>query len=140
MKLAIIATLAWCTCAHANWNDDWQTVPFDSLTEEEGLRILRGEPNNIVVEFREGMMLPVQFFLNGDVLEFHQKDEITGTIVVKKTFYMRHEECGIMYSGDLNSWHPLYMFLTGSIQAGINLDDDVPVLRIDVNHEAEVLQ
>ncbi len=130
IKLAVIAILSCCSIVTANWSDDWETIQLSSLSEQQAYKFMTGAPNNVIIEVPEGTVLPLEFCLSGEILEFHQNDETCGHIQVKKTFYMRHEECGFMFSADLISWYPLELFVTGEINTSVQLDAEEPLIKV----------
>jgi hypothetical protein len=77
-----------------------------------------------VIEFSENTVIPLNFFLTGDLVQLVYKDNQPAQLHVKETFYvmcrMNHEGEPLLFSSDLVEWKSLLDFLTG--KASIECD------------------
>lgn len=89
-------------------------VAINQLTDELLNEIMAGNRPDIAVEFTEQTVLPISFFLTGDLVHLTTKEDNTGMLEVKQTFYARLEANGPLLSSDLNEWKPFLEFITGN--------------------------
>jgi hypothetical protein len=78
--------------------------------------LARGKLGDIIVEFRQGDELPVNFEAQGDLLETKQPS--ISYVTVKKNFWLRLSQNEVEISFDGNEFKKLNESVTGSIEAG----------------------
>ena len=110
-----------------------QTIPVQKITPEHLQFIRSGACTDVAIAFEEGLHLPLQFVLTGDLVALEQAER--GSIVVQKTFYVQNKEGELFFSTDLQDWSPLTTFITGTLSVGLNVQEGelVTILSADAN-------
>jgi len=78
----------------------------------------------------EGTVLPLRFFLNGELLELEAGDHPADLIKIKRTFYLRWQGEELHISFDASSWKTWNEMLTGTLSFSINVEDNGPLLQL----------
>ena len=98
------------------------------LTECDLQSILRGDHPEIAVEFPAQTILPISFFLKGDLINLVNSEQPLGQVEVKQTFYARQLQNGLMLSINLIEWKPFMEFITGCASVELSFREGVPAI------------
>lgn len=93
-----------------------RTIRAADLSPQIMSQFDRGEISELTVEFRQGDRLPVTLQAEGDLLETTETNPSYFT--VKKAFWAKIEQYGILMSLDGVSFKPFKNVVTGSVAAG----------------------
>lgn len=104
-------------------SQDLQVINVCSLSENDLQEITKGLHPKLAVEFSAGTILPVSFFLKGDLVKLIEEDEPLATLQIEQTFYARCVEDELIFSLNLTDWKPLLEFITGSSSITLNIQD-----------------
>ena len=85
----------------------------------------------IAVEFSAGTLLPVGFFLKGDLAKLVGNDLPLAALQIQKTFYVRFTKDELMISEDLTHWKPLLEFFTGNLSTILGIQNGRPTISIE---------
>lgn len=108
-------------------------VNVRQLPKEMFQQIMMGKVSNIAIEFSEGDFFPLDLFLDGDLVTLLKPEGVNHQVQFNRTVLMRIKDGQLLFSTDLHSWRPFRGFVTGKIQAGVNLDDEIgPVISFGV--------
>ena len=132
-KISFLVITAVCLSAFAASTDfpihakPWENalqnlkvVNLFNLSEQELNELMDGKHPEVAVEFTANTVLPISFFLKGDLIQL--TEEKFGQIQVKQTFYVRHVENEFVLSTNLSEWKPFLEFITGNISVGLSVD------------------
>ena len=109
-------------------------VNIRNLSQEMFLEIMMGNLPNLAIEFSEGDILPIDLFLDGDLVSLLQPEGVSNQLQFNRTVLMRKKNGHLIFSTDLHCWRPFMGFATGEIRAGINVEDEEvgPVISFGV--------
>lgn len=99
-------------------------VNVRNVTKETFQEIMMGNLPNLAIEFSEGDVFPFDLFLDGDLVSLLKPEGAINHVQFNRTVLMRNKNGKLFFSTDLHCWRPFRAFVTGKIQAGINLDDE----------------
>lgn len=138
MKKHLLATaICLSSLVFANDNTSWNTSPQDlvvvpsaQLTEAELLQISEGQHPELAVEFAAGSILPITFYLSGDLASLAESYEKWGSVQIQQTFYVRCFDEELFFSSDLTEWKTFFEFATGSAGIQLEIRDGTPVFVV----------
>ncbi|MEN0059524.1 MAG: hypothetical protein AAGB31_11865 [Bdellovibrio sp.] len=78
--------------------------------------LTKGKLGDVVVEFRQGDELPVEFEAQGDLIETRQTS--VSYVGIKRNFWLRFSQNDVEISLDGTTFKKLNEVLTGSLKAG----------------------
>jgi len=125
----MLITISAGTSFAASWEipeHDLRIVNVCDLSDQELNKVMNGYLPNLVIEFSENTMLPINFFLKGNLVNLVEKKESFEHIQVKQTFYARFVEEELILSSDLSEWKPFLEFLTGNISVALSIQEGKP--------------
>lgn len=106
-------------------------VQVYDMTDEMFQEFMLGNLQNIVIEFPKDAQLPLEVFLEGELVTLVKKGDSPLFITFNKSIYLRHHKGKLKLSTDFHNWRPLEGFLTGNVQVGINMEEiKGPVLSL----------
>ena len=105
-------------------NSNVKVVTVCALSGEEFKQVVEGKFPDLAIEFSKDTVLPLNFYLKGDLLTFTGEQSSIGEVKVGQTFYARFEEGNLLLSLDLVDWKPFLEFITGEITVGLSIDDE----------------
>lgn len=131
MNKFIALSLAFTHClgavAYENSPSQPHVVNVNRLTEPGLQELLLGLHPDIIIEFSAPTVVPLSFLLKGDLVD---GVEAIGSIEIKQTFYARYAEGELWLSADAADWKPFVEFITGTLSAGLNIQDGKPIFSI----------
>lgn len=101
-------------------------VLLQDLTNEELSSMMQGEHPELTLELSKGSLLPIHFFLNGDLVEL--KDAPSRTVELQQTFYAHVTKEGLWLSSDQLIWKPFLEFITGTLSVQLTIRDRQPTI------------
>lgn len=102
-------------------------VNVNHLTQADMNEILQNPDPELAVEFPVDTLLPITFFLKGDVATIDGQE-----VRVKRTFYIRCVGEELLFSTDMIEWKSMLEFLTGTASATLNIQDGRPAIACGV--------
>ncbi|MGD2169401.1 MAG: hypothetical protein PVI40_04080 [Chlamydiota bacterium] len=129
MIILMLVTISVETSFAASWEipeHDLKIVNVCDLTSQELNKAMSGGLPNLVIEFSENTMLPINFFLKGNLVNLVEKKESFEHVQVKQTFYARFVEEELILSSDLSEWKPFLEFITGNISVAVSIQEGNP--------------
>lgn len=90
-----------------------QVIKIGELTPAMLEPIKEGEASDLAIEFTAGTLLPMHFFLTGDMVELQQTETCSPLLEIKRTFYAKPAGNDLLFSLDLNQWGPFQEIFTG---------------------------
>ncbi|MES2200560.1 MAG: hypothetical protein V4489_10405 [Chlamydiota bacterium] len=114
----------------------WEVMNISTLTNIDLESVMSQEKENTAVEFSEGTILPLKFFLKGDLLTLVGEEREIGQVKVEKTFYVRLKGEDFLFSLDLSTWKSCWDFFTGTASVDLNVDEKIPSITFgaEANH------
>lgn len=103
-------------------------VDVNEMSETMIKQFWNGEISNIIVTFPKGMHIPLQIFLNGNIL--HLKTEAQTSIEVLQTFYVCFDGSLFIFSHDLTNWNQFFDFLSVNSDFSMNFQHGVPAITL----------
>lgn len=103
-----------------------QIVKLSDLTENSLNELMRGNQPEIAVKFPSQTILPITFFLKGDLINLIESEEDCRQIKIMQTFYARCVHGELILSTDLKDWKPILEFITGEASFTLNVRDGIP--------------
>lgn len=96
--------------------------------------IMTGKLPNLAIEFSEGDQFPLELFLDGDLVSLVKPESSDLSIRFNRSVMLRNKKGKLLFSTDLHNWRPFRGFATGSLQAGLNVNDEEagPVISFGV--------
>jgi hypothetical protein len=114
--LMMAVALAGLNSAHAIT----KSIRPNQLNEDVFRRLNAGEIPQLVVEFRQGDLLPLTVKIEGDLLETIENHP--SSIVVRKPFFVKIEQDKIQMSMNGIEYKPFQELLKGKIDVGASSD------------------
>lgn len=102
-----------------------------SHLSEEGIQQFFENPDSSVLFCVQGTSLPLHFILKGDLVELESSD-YPFLLKIKQSFYLRFQEDQVVLSLDKVIWKPVQEMLTGMISIGLNLQEEIPHLQVEL--------
>ena len=121
-----------------NLNQDLHVVNVCNLTDQELNEIMQGHCPEIAIAFAAQTTLPISLFLKGDLLNLVEGDGKLGTIEIKRCFYARCTEQGLILSSNLTDWKPFLEFITGTASIALSIQEGQPsiLMGAEVNRRS----
>ena len=85
--------------------------------------------DTIIVHFTQGDRLPLEFFLDGDLLNLTKNDSNI-VIEAQTSFYLKGDKENFLFSVDGSDWKDFWTFSTGDFNCGLQMKDNQLVLSI----------
>lgn len=105
-----------------------QVIPVDQLTQDMLNALMEGKHPDAAVEFPAHTLIPVGFFLKGDLVELAQGRANCGQVEFKQRVYARNTGGSLLFSSNLQEWKPLFMFITGNASVALSIENEKPSL------------
>lgn len=109
------------SCSPKNLSENLIIKSLSELSDNVLNEIMQGNYPNIAIEFSQGTLLPIYFFLKGDLANLIEKEINLGQIEIQKTFYVRSIGEKLIFSSDLSEWKSFLEFITGNTSVGLNI-------------------
>lgn len=105
------------SCPHATEvATDLKVINVFDLNEKNFVEVLQGNYPDVAIEFSANSVLPIRFFLKGDLISLAENEEhLPVHLEVRKTFYVRCMQDDLFFSSNLSDWKPFVDFATGSL-------------------------
>ncbi|HSX13126.1 MAG TPA: hypothetical protein VLE96_01720 [Chlamydiales bacterium] len=141
-KLAIISLALTTTCLSAFADFPIESSPLKTLTEQLEIvnicnltdtdlnEIMEGHHPEMAIEFSAQTIIPIRFFLKGDLVNLIENEGKFGAVEVKQTFYARNVEEELILSTNLTDWKPFLEFITGIASVTLSIQDGQPSISI----------
>ena len=105
---------------------DLKVINICDLSDQELNQAMEGEFPNLAIEFPSNTVLPINFYLKGDLLTLIDQQKNFGQVRVMQTFYVRCVDRQLILSSDLSDWKPFLEFITGQISVALSIQDKQP--------------
>ncbi len=137
-KLAMmtLALMTSCVCAFSDETPETlRVINVCNITFEDDFNgFMMGQYPDVAIEFSSQTILPLSFFLKGDLLSLVGDNKNVGMLQVQQTFYARavalkeddEEEVEFMLSTDLVDWKEFSDFVTGYLTVNLNVENGQP--------------
>lgn len=96
-----------------------RATEIDSGTWE---KVFNGQLQGVVIEFRSGDALPINFMAEGDFFETRQTQ--VSFLNIKKNFWMMAMKKDLLFSLDGTNYKPLPQVASGSLMVGTGSDQN----------------
>lgn len=140
MSIALIGVCGSAFAASADFpinSKTWETLSQNvkvinvcNFTDDDLNEIILGHHPEIAVEFSAQTILPISFFLKGDLVHFVKNEENFGAVEIVQTFYARYVDKELILSTNLIDWKPFLEFITGNVSVSLSLQDGKPSLVV----------
>jgi hypothetical protein len=107
-------------------DENLKLVNVYDLSDHDLNEIMQGECPEIAVEFSAQTVLPISFFLIGDLVNLSGKQGNFVQVEVKQTFYARYVQEELIFSSNLTEWKPFLEFVTGTASVALSIQDGQP--------------
>ena len=94
-----------------------------NLTQHELCDLMQGRCPDVAIEFPVNTLLPIRFFLTGDVVRLIEGEGNCGQIEVQQTFYLKCIDDQLLFSVDLVEWRPFTEFCQGAVSFSLTLEE-----------------
>lgn len=111
-----------------NFSKELRVINLLSFEDVLFTELMRGEHPEIAVEFSAGTILPIHFFLKGDLVNLIDHETRSGRIEILQKFYARYIEGELIFSHNLVDWKPFFEFMTGTATAILSIQNGEPSL------------
>ncbi len=108
--------------------EEYNLIDVSTVRLEDMAQMISGTMTNGVIVFSEGTILPLRFFLTGNLITLIGEQADFGSVEVQQTFYARFSKTGIDLSSDLETWTPFFDFITGMASIQLSIDDSTPFI------------
>ena len=105
---------------------DLHVINVTDLTDKELDTIMQGKNPLIAVEFSQGTVVPIGFFLKGNLIQLSENQVNCGQLTILQTFYVRNVQDQLILSSDLLEWKPFMEFITGTASVALNIQNYGP--------------
>ncbi len=99
-------------------------IDVQHLSEEALFEFMEGRLPSIAIEFPEKLQLPLEVFIDGDVVSLLGSGDTPGRIQFNRTIYLRNIQGSLYLSTDLKNWKPFESFVRGRLQVGLKIDEE----------------
>ncbi len=140
MPLALMAICGSVFAASADFqinSKTWKTtsqnvkvINICDLTDSDLNEIILGNHPEIAVEFSAQTILPISFFLKGDLVNLVENDENLRVVEIVQTFYARSVQQELILSTDLTNWKPFLEFITGNVSVSLSIQEGKPSIVV----------
>lgn len=113
-----------------NPDQNLQVITVCHLTDRDLNAMMQGHCPEIAIEFSAQTVLPISFFLKGDLVNFIESEAKFGWIETKQTFYARCVKEELFLSTNLTDWKPVLEFITGHASIAISIQDGKPTIVV----------
>jgi hypothetical protein len=104
-------------------------INVNQLTDSELIEIGEGKRPDVAIEFSEKTVVPLGFFLKGDLIRLVGDEVDCGQIEIMQTFYVRIGEEEFVFSQNLVEWKPFTEFATGNASIILHVRNSQPYLQ-----------
>lgn len=105
---------------------DIRVLKIDELRDSDLNELMQGQHPEVAVEFTEKTILPISFYLMGNLANLVESHERLGNIEIKQTFYARCVKEELLLSSNLIDWKPFLEFITGTINVSLITENGQP--------------
>ena len=121
-----------------NRASDLTVVNIAHLADNDLQEITQGQHPETAVQFSARTILPITFFLKGDLVNLLGNEQTIGAIEIKQTFYARCVEKELIFSTNLTDWKSLPEFITGNASIVLKIEEGQPslVLGAETNYRS----
>lgn len=120
---------------------DWGQEKIISLPEiKESVLddFLEGNLKGCILECPAGLRIPLDFFIQGDILALDVEENPSLYVKILKTCYIRYEqETDFLFSTNLKEWNTSTQFFKGQINVSLGYQDEevgpAALLEIEMN-------
>lgn len=131
MKKYMFLSLALTMTCLTAFAEEMKVRELTSLADDDLKEIMAGGHPDIAVKFGEHTLLPITFYLKGDLATLAENDQKWGTIELQQTFYAKCIGPGdIRLSSNLTDWKPALEFITGTASIALNIHNGEPSLVV----------
>lgn len=109
-----------------NLSQNLSIVNIFSLTDNDLNELMQGRHPDTAVEFSAQTILPISFFLKGDLVNLIENEGKFGSVEIKQTFYARCVGEELILSINLTDWKPFLEFITGNASVALTIQDGKP--------------
>ncbi|WP_413289800.1 hypothetical protein [Bdellovibrio sp. HCB337] len=99
-----------------------QTMRASDLDANTWAKVFNGQMQGVVIEFRRGDTLPVNFTAEGDFFETQRTQP--SYLNIKKDFWMMVVKKDVLFSLDGTNYKPLPQVASGTLQVGTGADEN----------------
>lgn len=104
---------------------------FDlSQVSQEEVQQFFEHPSSFILFCPEGLSLPLNLFLKGDLIELEGDRQSTMTLVTKHPFYLHFQDDQILLSLNGIEWKTWQDFFTGILSLSIDAQSNSPYLHL----------
>lgn len=111
-----------------------QIISMCELTKDNLEDFFMGKLPHIAVKYSEGMTLPCNLFLEGDILKL-SSEEIPRTIKALQTFYIRSTEETFLFSINLKDWKSFLEFFAIETRVSLDVKEGTPQIGLTLGLE-----
>jgi hypothetical protein len=106
-------------------------INVHDLTEDTLSDFIMGKMASIAIEFPENIQLPLELFLEGDLISLVKTEDSSPYIKFNKSIYLRNYNGNLYLSTNLKQWKPFEVFVTGKLQVGLSIKEvEGPVITL----------
>ena len=99
-----------------------QTLRATDIDSNTWSKVFAGQMQGVVIEFRQGDYLPINFTAEGDFFETRQTQP--NYLSIKKSFWMMVVKKDLLFSVDGTNYKPLPQVAQGSLMLGAGTDEN----------------
>lgn len=99
-------------------------INVECLSQETLCDILEGRLPSLAIEFPEKVQLPLEMFIEGDLISLTGANEMPAKIQFNRPVYLRNVQGRLYLSSDLNSWKSFESFVKGRLQIGLKINEE----------------
>lgn len=111
------------TCLAAD-DECYEVVPLGACAQNHPLDLFGQGGSDAEIMLPEGFVLPVSFFLSGDILELHSGTDADIYLEFKQTLFIRRTDNGLAFSLDGEEWLSASAFFCGQLSAQVNSTEE----------------
>lgn len=109
-----------------------QVIKLTDINQELLQEYFLGKMEDVVLEFPEGVKLPLNLSVWGEFLSVESDESTLHTVSVLKTCYIRCMGDNFLFSTDLETWKEFSEFFKGQLSFWIDLNADQPKVGLSV--------
>jgi len=109
-----------------------QVIALRELTKEMVEDFFTGKTPQAILECTEGSNLPLYLSLKGEFLAL-EGEAPSIKIRVLKTCFIKCQKESFFFSSDLENWKEFDEFFTGEVGVCLNIEDETPVARLNID-------
>ena len=111
-------------------NYQMRVLNIGELDETILNEMIQGKHPEIAIEFSTGTIIPINFFLKGDLVSLVEENTKLGKMKIQQTFYARCVNDELILSSNLIEWKPLFEFVTGKASITFHIVNERATLII----------